>query len=533
MTRIYLASVGFCSQKQRKYWLATLCIWCMAAWGGSVAFAQNLNDLELAARGASGKDRITQLLSVAEAAITQGDYERSVKLAREAGDFAKKINEPYLRAQSLHVEGKALSVTGGKRGLFNKERPGPKFVQSNEILKKIGRNNDPLLLNNLEQLQLLAQKAGRNNEIAEIEAEMARAKGLPVPPPTPEGPLTRTGLRQELDRQKMAQDTMRAFAAKLLTQSKALQNQLAQRDSNINRMTESQAKTELMILQQNQLLDSLLYRSRMDSLMLTNQNLALREAEASRNFSYALAAILLLFFGGAFYSFLKARQNTRILAEKNKIIDTERERSERLLLNILPASVADELKRKGNTSARYFEDVSVLFADFVNFTQIAERITPQQLVTDLDTCFRAFDAIVERYGLEKIKTIGDAYLCAGGLQGNGSNQAFQMVQAAREMQLWLKEWSKERQAQGLPVYQARVGIHSGSVVAGVVGAQKFAFDIWGDTVNIAARIEQAGEPGRINLSGAAFQSLNNQVACNYRGKIPVKNKGEIEMFFVE
>jgi class 3 adenylate cyclase len=497
---------------------------------------QSLNDLEITARAATGNDRVEKLVLVSDAAMAQGEYERAFDLAEEATAFAKKINQSYLRAKGLNREGKALMFLSKRKRLFGKEKPSSRFSQSNEILKKAGMINDPLLLDNMEQMKGWAQKNGQTDEIAKIESEITRIKnGVTGAPPE-----SRQELRQELNaliteigRNRMAKDTTQAFAARLMEQSQQLQLQLEEKEAAINQMSEGQMKVEMMLMQQRQMLDSLLYRSRVDSLLLTNQNLALGEAKASRNFSFAIAAVLLLLTGGILYGLLRARQNTRIMAEKNAIIESERQRSDKLLLNILPESVANELKSKGSTSARFFDDVTVLFADFVNFTQIAERITPQQLVSDLDTCFREFDRIMEKHGLEKIKTIGDAYLCAGGLSDKPGNQIFQMVNAARDMQQWLTEWNAARMGKGLPPYRARIGIHSGAVVAGVVGARKFAFDIWGDTVNIAARIEQAGEAGRINLSGSAFLALNNQVACNFRGKIPVKNKGEIDMFFVD
>lgn len=498
--------------------------------------AQNLNDLENEARGATGVTRVEKMLVAIDASLAQGDYNRAQKLADEANDFAKKINQPILRAKILNREGKTIMVSGGKKGLFGRERPGSKFSQSNDILKKAGAFKDPVFLDNLLQLSQLAQKAGKLEEVQQLNNQIAAVKNGTY---TSDGPVTRQEMHQELNvlsqelaKQKNARDTTQRFAARMLAESEVLKNQLAEKEAAINMMTEGQVKVELMLMQQRQVLDSLLFRSRVDSLMLSNQNLALGEAQASRNFSFAIAAVLFLLCGGVLYSFLRARQNSRVLSEKNQIIETERQRSDRLLLNILPASVAEELKLKGVTNARYFENVAVLFADFVNFTAIAERITPQQLVTDLDTCFRAFDAIIDRYELEKIKTIGDAYLCAGGLQGD-TGSAVRMVHAAREMQQWLTQWNTDRQQHGLPLYHARMGIHSGAVVAGVVGARKFAFDIWGDTVNIAARVEQAGEAGRINLSGAAYEAVRGQVACNFRGKIPVKNKGEIDMFFVE
>ena len=154
-------------------------------------------------------------------------------------------------------------------------------------------------------------------------------------------------------------------------------------------------------------------------------------------------------------------------------------------------------------------------------------------MSELDTAFRAFDSIIAKYNLEKIKTIGDAYMCAGGLPNGGGSQLRDMVNAAREMQQWLTEWNEQKHAEGLPRFEARIGIHRGPVVAGVVGSKKFAFDIWGDTVNIAARVEQAGEGGKINISGNVYEIVKNYVPCKYRGKIAAKNKGEIDMYFVE
>ncbi|MBK6931804.1 MAG: hypothetical protein IPH12_13455 [Saprospirales bacterium] len=356
----------------------------------------------------------------------------------------------------------------------------------------------------------------------------------------PDKPLTRQELQQELS----------AITDQLIEQNKSikttdqqrlnyekeravLQAELAAREAEIDQMTENQMKAALLLMQHRNKLDSLEYRTNIDALNVTNAELALRESESKRNFYLAAFIAMLLLAGGATFSFLKARQSARLLGEKNKIIRAEQQRSENLLLNILPALVADELKKQGSTSARYFEDVSVLFADFVGFSQIAEKLTPQQLVSELDTCFKAFDDIIAKYNLEKIKTIGDAYMVAGGLPHGGGSQLRDMIAAAREMQKWLSNWNIERSRQKLPLFEARIGIHTGPVVAGVVGSRKFAFDIWGDTVNIAARIEEAGEGGKINISGEVYAVVKQYFPCTYRGKIPAKNKGEIDMYFVE
>ncbi|HNE29815.1 MAG TPA: adenylate/guanylate cyclase domain-containing protein, partial [Saprospiraceae bacterium] len=366
---------------------------------------------------------------------------------------------------------------------------------------------------------------GRNGEVVELDGRIDQLKNGDRPHANNAGPSGFSGsnlIASTDDREQ-----------KLLEESKELQAQLAAKEAAISEMTETQMKNELLLLQTRQMIDSLSYRSKLDSMSLSNWNLVLREADSNRRFNYAIMGILLLVASGAAFGFVRARQNARILAEKNNIIREEQQRSENLLLNVLPALVADELKKMGRTNARYFEDVSVLFADFVGFSKIAEQLSPQQLVTELDTCFQAFDEIVAQFGLEKIKTIGDAYMCAGGIPDSNDNHLRNMVDAARAMQAWLADWNAKRQARGLPRFDARIGIHRGPVVAGVVGSKKFAFDIWGDTVNIAARIEQASEGGRINISGEAYEVVKNFVPCKYRGKIPAKNKGEIDMYFVE
>ena len=308
---------------------------------------------------------------------------------------------------------------------------------------------------------------------------------------------------------------------------------LPPKNAELENLTEEQMKARMVMMQQKLMLDSVSYTRGMDSLAVSNANLALREADSNRKFNYAAIGVLLLLAGGSTFSFFRARQNAHILAEKNKTIKEEQLRSDTLLLNILPTLVADELKKQGRTKARYFEDVGVLFADFVGFSKIAEVLSPQQLVSELDTCFQKFDEIIAKHGLEKIKTIGDAYMCAGGLPDGGGSQLIDIVSAAKEMQTWLKGWNQDREKMGLPRFDARIGIHRGPVVAGVVGSKKFAFDIWGDTVNIAARVEQAGEGGRINVSGEVFQNIKETYPCHYRGKIAAKNKGEIDMYYVE
>ncbi len=221
------------------------------------------------------------------------------------------------------------------------------------------------------------------------------------------------------------------------------------------------------------------------------------------------------------------------LAEKNTIIDAERKKSDDLLLNILPATTARELKETGRAQARHYDSVTVLFTDFSGFTATAAKLAPADLVEELDTCFRAFDAITSRHDIEKIKTIGDAYLCVGGLPEEREGHALDVVRAAVEMQAWMEARVLKLENENRPFFRMRAGIHTGPVVAGVVGDRKFAYDIWGDTVNTAARMESNSEPGRINLSEATWNEVKAKIDCTPRGAIEAKGKGKLEMYFVD
>jgi adenylate cyclase len=219
------------------------------------------------------------------------------------------------------------------------------------------------------------------------------------------------------------------------------------------------------------------------------------------------------------------RQRNRISAEKK--------RSEDLLLNILPVEVAEELKVKGKAEAKHFDEVTMMFTDFRDFTLVAERMSPSELVNGIDLCFRAFDEIISSHGIEKIKTIGDAYMCAAGLPVANTTHASDMVKAAMEIRSFMQKHRETREAEGKHGFEIRIGIHTGPVVAGVVGTRKFAYDVWGDAVNTASRMESSGEAGQINISGSTFEKVRSEFRCRHRGKISAKNKGEIDMYFVE
>ncbi|MCB0573725.1 MAG: adenylate/guanylate cyclase domain-containing protein, partial [Saprospiraceae bacterium] len=219
------------------------------------------------------------------------------------------------------------------------------------------------------------------------------------------------------------------------------------------------------------------------------------------------------------------------IRQQNEEIAAERSKSDQLLLNILPGEIAHELKSHGYATPRYYESATVLFTDFINFTRLSEHLSPEELIDELNECFLAFDEICEKHGLEKIKTIGDAFMCAGGLPVPNDTHPQDAVRAALEMDAWLRNRNMENPK--AIFREMRIGIHTGPVVAGVIGKNKFAYDIWGDAVNLAARLEELGENGRINISGSTAEAVKHQYNISYRGKKEVHNKGLIDMYFVE
>lgn len=253
----------------------------------------------------------------------------------------------------------------------------------------------------------------------------------------------------------------------------------------------------------------------------------IRTEKKTRNIAFGGGGFLLLLAGALF-------MRMRFIRKSKAILQIEKDRSEHLLLNILPEEIAQELKEKGKADARDFDQVSILFTDFKGFTAASEKLSAQDLVGEINTCFEAFDGIIGKYHIEKIKTIGDAYMAAGGLPVPTNDSVKNTVLAALEMQEFISKRKLELDASGKPGFEMRVGIHTGSVVAGIVGVKKFQYDIWGDTVNTASRMESSGEVGKVNISQATYALIKDDPAFAFesRGKIEAKGKGEIVMHFV-
>ncbi len=326
----------------------------------------------------------------------------------------------------------------------------------------------------------------------------------------------------------------------LLEEKKEIELQVDLRESAIDSLAQVKQRAEAEARKAKEEVQLREARYEQLSKKALEQELMLRDAQLEtaqqqnliRLAGLALAFLVLL----ALMYYSRYRSNRRAkkeLEKKNRIIDEERRRSDELLLNILPGPIAQELKSYGKANARRYEEVTVLFTDFKNFSRISQQLTPEELVDELDECFKAFDFIIRQYPeIEKIKTIGDAYMCASGLSER-KVLPVSILQAALEMQEFLEDHKQEKIRQGKPYFEARIGLHTGPVVAGVVGTKKFAYDIWGDTVNTAARMESECQEGRVNISETTYNLVKYQFDCEPRGEVQVKHKGGIHMYFVD
>ena len=352
--------------------------------------------------------------------------------------------------------------------------------------------------------------------------------------------------KQETEKLKEEQEKLEGTVGTLTKQQRSLYEQNRDRQKEIADLSAEQAKIKLLLALEKNQNDSLKWNAFQDSIKslevqqeLQEQKAEIEKSEAAvkhkdtqNKLIFAIASIVALISVFLFLLYRSSRVHYSDLEIKNKIIEAEKKKSDELLLNILPAKVADELKENGKVKTQYFESATVMFIDFKKFSEIAATVKPEILIQDLDYCFSKFDKIVVSHGIEKIKTIGDAYMCVGGVPNQSNDHATKVVKAAMEMQEFLVEWNATRKDKNFPIFEARIGIHSGHLIAGVVGTIKFVYDIWGNTVNIADRMQNSGEAGQINISNATKELLKGDFHFEHRGKLQLKNMDDMDGYFV-
>ncbi len=521
--------------------------------GNSFGQSIKITQQEKTVESATGVYKVQSLIKLSELWIAEDFYKKAIKPARAAKKLALELGQKEMAAIAMNREGKATYSSKTIRA----RRKGEKLMQESLEILPNGTNPN-LRIENLELLEKYSRLRGDVVDSYRYKKKLAVLKGLPIPEP-PEVDDKRGGLFKDKKREMIEQiseekaelsDSIKNIAAnaeKLKLETNIMNRAIDYQQKRITNLSKSQMEQELEIAEQKRLVDSLNFARVLDSfklneqmVVLKEQNMELREKEmeislknSQRNFWLVLAMMGLLLGLGLWSRYSSIKSYSNQLEEKNVIIEKERERSDELLLNILPESVAQELKTNGAAKARKYEMASVLFTDFVGFSTLAHEMAPEVLVFELDFYFKKFDEIIAKHGLEKIKTIGDSYMCAGGLPNLNGQHPLQIVRAAVEIQKFVKKWKAHKHSKGEVFFEARIGVHSGPVVAGVVGEKKYAYDIWGDTVNIASRLERNCEPGQVNISKATYELVKGKIQAESRGKIQAKNIGEIEMFYIK
>ena len=534
--------------------LFTLLLLCLGMF--SVARAQSIGELEKQLREAgSSKDKLSLNYQLAEAYL-RSSAEKSIEYGKQAFNIARDLNNDGMTARSAFLVGKAYvrdrndryAKTWFDTALAAAKKAGDsdliiKSVESRSKIEKDDRDYREAYQIVEEAFKYFSQNGTSISDLEE-KYERQRVALLQEKKRLEQEINLLTDEREELvsDRSRLQQRQQELVRDKAIVEEK-----ITEKDERLATISEAKERADSVVQTKEREVKSLTReRLEQEAVLKTKEALLAKaslEAEQNRRIAEQAAArqnqLLILATFGTLLAllllvlFLIARRSRSRLAEKNKIIEVERQRSDELLLNILPKSIAEELKEFGKAKARKYEQVTVLFSDFKNFTSISEKLSAEELVEELDKCFKAFDFILSQYeDIEKIKTIGDAYMCASGLssrRGIPNN----IIRAALEMQQFLNEQKQEKIRLGKPYFEARIGLHTGSVVAGVVGVNKFAYDIWGDTVNIASRIEANGEEGRVNISNTTYGLVKYQFDCEYRGKVQAKNKGLIDMYYVQ
>ncbi len=515
-------------------------------------------------RSTDSREKLNLSHQLAEEYLSKGDEDNAIQYAEQAANLAKNLNDRVLMASAYLLRGRAnysdrdyrKAAAYFKNGIDNAKSVGEielviegysELVQTTRRLKdegKAARLAEELLeylKENSNYRQLKGREVNYKNRLAQLNQEQKNLEIEKQKLAQEINALRDNQLKLNEDNSRLSKNnTQLSERKRQLEQQKAeAETRLTRQEEAIQEMSKEVLKANLLTEKRERMIEQLSYKAQMDSMSLESKDYELQNAELRNERQTYIGVIImsLLLLAGAlsflFYIRYKSKQRSnKLLEQTNKTIAEERERSDELLLNILPASIAKELKDTGAAKARKYDEVTVMFTDFKNFTRIAEVLSPERLVKELDDCFKAFDMILSQYGdVEKIKTIGDAYMCASGFSER-KTYPIGIIQAALEFQEYLEDMKREKQRRGLPYFEARIGLHTGSVVAGVVGSKKFAYDIWGDTVNIAARMEQNSEVGQVNISHYTYTLIKYNFECQYRGRVEAKNKGMIDMYYV-
>lgn len=510
--------------------------------------AQSTSDLKSRLSRAQTKHEKMQLsYQLAEAQLARSPAE-AARYANDAGELAVQLGEKRMASDALLLSGDALY----RRRAYSEASS--RLTEAWNTARNYGHRD--VAIQAAEKLMEISKKQNNTGEALKWSQEIINYLQDNSGRSTSSGDALRR-LENQLAAAEADNRSLREQLAAITGQSEILQSsyqeqiqqvqsqtqvELSKRDS---QFLKKQRQADSLVQHKNRMLETLTNEQLVDSVIKANQGreieaqksllitaqLDRQKADSARNFLLMLSSFILV-IAGLFYLRYRAKRRTADqLTAQNKLIEEERKKSDELLLNILPPAIAQELKTKKKVAAQQYAEATVMFVDFTGFTKIAETLSPEGLVTELDYCFSNFDRIIGQYQIEKIKTVGDAYICACGLSDQNASPS-DMVKAALQIQDFLQHLKAEHLNRGLPYFEARVGIHTGPVVAGVVGEKKFAYDIWGDTVNIAARMEEACEPGRVNLSEETYWKAKYEFEWQARGKVAAKNKGMMEMYYV-
>ena len=505
----------------------------------TTALEYNIESLKYAELSGDTSRIATSLINIGTIyADDELTHDKAQETFKEVLEVSKNLNRADITGTTYNNIGELL---------FSQSKPKealPYFEKAYDEFESLGISNTPYVLNYISKIHeqlgdydLALTYADRAYQVAESvdsKIEMSQAA------------ITRGEIyKKQLNSEKSIQSYQEAeqIASLLETNNELSESyeglaQIYAQQGNYQRaysyqLKNNQVDEEIRSSENDEIINNLRFQLDLEQkekeIEILNRDNALKEADIARadiaqKLFLALGAFLLTIIGGITYLYRYSRKS-------NQLISEERNRVEKILLNILPKDTADELQQKGYVEAKRFDQTTVLFTDFKGFTAFSERMSAEEMVKSIDFYFSKFDEIIGRYNLEKIKTIGDAYMCAGGLPTKNSTNAKDAVLAGLEILSFVKTVSLTPPV-GIQPLEVRIGINTGRTVAGIVGTKKFQYDIWGSTVNIASRMESACEIGKINISDNTYQLIKDDIACNYRGEIEVKNGLKLKMYYV-